>query len=220
MSTTNLPTNLGAQIDLRPQFEKEKDYFLSEAVASVAPVIWVEKDPKDWREFPEQDQVSSSTCVAQTLKKLGSILLWLKEKTYVAFSATPIYQKRSNRPSGGMIGVEAFELWRKDGLTLEALVPSDKMKEAEVDNYPVEDYERRVGEIFKVSGHIGIANGDFDTVASVIQQTGKGVMVWFYFTSAEFGNAADKNMNFTIHELNNTKKTIATVTRHSLTAED
>lgn len=217
---TKISENLGAQIDLRPQFEKEKDYMFQEAVAAAAPVVWIEKDVNDWREFPEQDQVQSSTCVAQTIKKIAGILLWLKEKTFVKFSATPVYQARVNKPSGGMVGVDAFEIWRKEGVTLEDLVASDKMSEDEVDSAKVEAYERRVGEIFKIAGHIGINNGDFDTVASVIQQTGKGVMVWFYFTSSEFGNKADKSKNFSIPVVKTPSLTIAQGSRHSITAVD
>jgi hypothetical protein len=43
-------------------------------------------------------------------------------------------------------------------------------------------------------------NGDFETVASVIQQTGKAVMCWFYFTSEEWSKlipTIDSSIGFT-----------------------
>jgi len=176
----------GAEIDIRPKEAKLKDFQFNEIVASAAPVDWVEKKENEWRKFPDQDQDGSGSCVAQTVKKLAGIQLWLKEKTYVTFSATDIFTQRSNKPGSGMIGVEAFDIWRKSGITLESLVPSEKINDAQMDALAIEVYKREVGAVFKIGGHVGLPNGDFEAVASVIQQTGKGVMVWFYFTNEEW----------------------------------
>ena len=176
----------GAKIDTRPAEEKAKDFKLEELVASAAPVAWKEKERAKWRTFPDQQQDGSGSCVAQTAKKLAGINLWLKEGTYVEFSATPLYAARSNRPEGGMIGVEAFEIWRKDGMTLEALVSSKNMSDAAMDSAKVEQYEKDIAKVFCLSNHVGLPTGDIDIVASTIQQTGKGVMTWFYFTNAEW----------------------------------
>ena len=175
----------GALIDTRTEEQKQKDYNIKEFVASVAVVDWKEKPESEWRKFPDQNQGPSGSCVMQTIRKLAGVLLWLKEKVYVTFSGA-YYQLRSNKPAGGMIGVEAFEIWRKNGLPLEQLVPSENMTDAEMDAIEVEQYEKDIAEVFKISNHIGIDNGDFETVASVIQQTGKAIMCWFYFTSEEW----------------------------------
>ena len=175
----------GACVDTRTEKQKEKDYNIKEVVASVAVVDWKEKSESEWRTFPDQNQGPSGSCVMQTIRKLAGVLLWLKEKVYVTFSGA-YYQLRSNKPAGGMIGVEAFEIWRKNGLPLEQLVPSEKMSDAEMDSIKVEQYEKEIAKVFKISNHIGIDNGDFETVASVIQKTGKAVMCWFYFTSDEW----------------------------------
>lgn len=184
---TELTFKNGARIDTRPEDEKLKDFTIAEAVASIAPVVWKEKKDKDWRTFPEQEQDGSGSCVAQTVKKLAGINVFLKEGTYVEFSATPLYQVRSNRPEGGMIGVEAFDIWRRDGLTLEALVKSKGMSDSQMDNFIVEQYEKDIGKVFCLGNHVGLPTGDIETVASTIQQTQKGVMTWFYFTSSEWG---------------------------------
>ena len=175
----------GACIDNRTEEEKKKDYNIKEVVASVAVVDWKEKKEQDWRKFQDQNQGQSGSCVMNTIKKLASVLLWLKEKTYIPFSAA-FYQLRSNKPEPGMIGVEAFEIWRKNGLPLEQLVPSENMTDAEMDAIQVEQYEKDIAKNFAISNHIGLDNGDFETLASVIQQTGKAIMAWFYFTSEEW----------------------------------
>lgn len=177
--------NPGALIDTRPPEKKKKDYWFGEIVAAADPVSWVEKPENQWRRFPDQDQNGSSSCVAQTVKKLALILLWLKENTQVKFSATHIYQRRQNRPAQGMQGIDAFDLWMK-GITLEDLVPSERLQDPQMDGTKIEKYEEDIGKIFGISGHVGINTGDFEGVASVIQKTGKGVMVWFYFTAAEW----------------------------------
>lgn len=175
----------GAILDTRPESEKQNDNQFKEIVASASPVNWLEKQASMWRKFPDQNQGQSNSCVAQTIKKMAGINVWLKENSYIPFSATYIYQQRSNKPAPGMNGVESFEIWKR-GITLEQLVPSEKMNDIEMDNEKVEKYEKDIADIFRLSNHIGLTNGDFDTVASVIQTTGKGVMVWFYFLSDEW----------------------------------
>lgn len=178
----------GANIDTRSEDQKKKDYSVVEAFAAANPVEWKEKPESAWRKFPVQDQNGSSSCVAQTMKKLLGVMYWLKHGSFVRFSATHIYQRRSNKPSGGMIGVEAFDIAMK-GVTLEELVGSERMTDSQMDNATVETYHQEVGNVFKIGGHVGIPVGDIETVASVIQTTGKAVMVWFYFTSSEWSSS-------------------------------
>ena len=56
----------------------------------------------------------------------------------------------------------------KNGLPLEQLVPSENMTDAQLDSIEVEQYEKDIAKVFAISNHIGIDNGDFETVASVI----------------------------------------------------
>lgn len=175
----------GANIDVRSEAERSKDYQLAELVASVNPVVWTEKPEALWRKFPIFNQNGSGSCVAQTAAKLLGIMLWQKDRNYVHFSATHIYQRRANKPDGGMSGVDVFEIMRK-GSTLEELAPSQSLTDAQMDNYVVEPYKQQVGEVFKLSNYVALPIGDIETVASVIQTTGKGVMVWFYFTRDEW----------------------------------
>lgn len=175
----------GALIDVRPESEKEKD-FKFEEIASANPVNWVEKTPDQWRHFPIFNQGNSGSCVGQTEAKEMGIMRSLRDKIYVHFSATDIYSRRSNKPSPGMNAIDARTIVRKGGATLEALVPSQNMNDSEMDNAFIEPYKRDVGAIFAVRNYIELPKKDIETVASLIQTTGKGAMVWFYFTYDEW----------------------------------
>lgn len=177
----------GALLDTRTAKEKLKDYRFEEIVASVNPVNWVEKPQSQWRKFPVFNQNGSGSCVAQTLAKLLGILYWLKNGVYVHFSSTHIYQRRLNKTTTGMGGVDAFDIAR-NGVTLEELVPSQNMTDVQMDNVQILDYKVKVGEVFKIPNYVILPIKDIDTIASVIQTTGKGVMVWFYWKIDEWVN--------------------------------
>ncbi|MFA5396032.1 MAG: peptidoglycan-binding protein [Methanogenium sp.] len=179
------PKGTGANIDVRTNEEKSKDYLFKETVATANPVNWVEKTQSEWRKFPIYNQNGSGSCVAQTLAKLLGVLYWLKNGVYVHFSATHIYQRRSNKPSAGMYGIEAFDIARQ-GVTLEELVPSQNLTDEKMDDTVIEEYKQDVGKIFKIGNYIVLPIKDIDTVASVIQTTNKAIMVWFYFKTNEW----------------------------------
>lgn len=175
----------GALFDTRSEEEKSEDYLFRETVVSINPVNWVEKPPSEWRKFPIFNQNGSGSCVAQTLAKLLGVLYWLRNQYYVHFSATHIYQRRSNKPGGGMAGVDAFQIAQK-GTTLEELVPSQGMTDAQMDAVEIPQYKQDVGSVFKIPNYLTVPIKDIDTIASIIQTTGKAVMVWFYFEYQEW----------------------------------
>lgn len=179
--------NPGVLLDTRPEVEKEKDYKFAEIVAAVEPVDWIEKPQSDWRKFPIANQNGSGSCVAQTLRKLYSIYIFLKTGVWVSLSASHIYQRRANRPAAGMSGTDAFEIARR-GTTLEQFVASENMTDSQMDSAKVLPFMEEVGKIFKIGNYTVVSPTDIDTVASIIQKTGKGVMVWFYFQGNEWTN--------------------------------
>jgi hypothetical protein len=202
----------GALIDTRPDEEKEKDYHFGEIVAAINPVNWVEKPQSAWRKFPIFNQNGSGSCVAQTLAKLLGVLYWLKNQLYVHFSATHIYQRRANKPSGGMAGVDAFKIAQK-GVTLEELVPSQNLNDQQMDGTDIPQYKQDVGSVFKIGNYISLPIKDIDTIASVIQTTDKGVMVWFYFRGDEWTDLPTiKYPNLDLYA--------GDTSRHSVTAVD
>ncbi len=202
----------GALIDTRPESEKVKDVQFKEIVASAAPVIWTEKISTSWRKFPIFNQDGSGSCVAQTMAKIMGVLYWIKNGVYVHFSATHIYQRRSNKPAGGMAGVECFNI-AKEGATLEVLTPSQDMNDTQMDGIKIEKYKEDVGKIFKIGEPVYGPAKDIETVASIIQQTGKAVMVWYYFDNNEWTDVpVVLNQNLDLYAPG--------TARHSVTAVD
>lgn len=207
------PAYQGALLDTRSETEQLKDYKFEEIVSSAAPVVWREKNKSSWRRFPIFDQGQSGSCVAQTMAKLLGILYWLANGIYVHFSATHIYQRRINKPESGMGGDDVFKI-ASEGVTLEELVPSQKMSDGQMDAVVIPEYKKKVGEIFKISKNwITLPIKDIETVASVIQQTGKGIMLWFYFKYDEW----DKDPNVSCADL---MLGAPTTCRHSVTGVD
>lgn len=178
-------SNPGALLDTRTEAEKAKDYKFGEIVSAVEPVVWKEKSPEQWRKFPIFNQNGSGSCVAQTLRKLYGVYLWLRTGVWVDISASHIYQRRVNRPSAGMGGTDVFTIGQK-GTTLNSFAPSDNMSDSQMDAVNVIPFMAKIGETFKLGNYIVVSPTDIDTVASIIQATGKAVMVWFYFRNDEW----------------------------------
>lgn len=178
-------TQPGALIDTRPQEAKAKDYRFDELVTSAAPVRWIKKKPSEYRKFPIFDQGNSGSCVAQTGKKQLGVYTAQKTGVFIPLSASHIYQRRSNRPGGGMIGDNAFQIMQQ-GTTLSVFADDERMTDAEMDAISVNPFEASIGESFKIGNYMIVGAKDIDLIASIIQETGKAVMVWFYFTGKEW----------------------------------
>lgn len=202
----------GALLDTRTDDQKKGDFLFNEIVASVALVNWVEKPQSEWRKFPIFNQNGSGSCVAQTLRKIMGVYIWLKTGVFVTLSASHIYQRRVNKPASGMSGVDAFEIGKK-GVTLEQFAPSENMSDMQMDLVQVLPFMEKVGEVFKLGNFVVVPIKDIETVASIIQTTGKAVMVWFFFQRDEWGNVPVINNPSLDLNASNTL-------RHSLAAVD
>lgn len=203
----------GIVLDTRDQFEKDKDYLVKEIVSSIAVVDWKEKRDGDWREFPSQNQGYANSCVANTGRKLLRIIFWLRTGKDIDFSDAHIYLRRNNKPGGGMGGINVFEIMA-EGTTLYAMMQSEGKNDAQIDAMVPSDFDKEVAAAFKLGNFVQHDAGDFETVASTIQATGKGVMVWFYFNhqewSKKFPGVLDPNLNLYAES----------TSRHSVTAVD
>lgn len=178
----------GALLDVRPESEKLCDYSFRETVAKANAVNWIEKQISEWRKFPIYDQDGSGSCVAQTMRKLLTILYWLKYGVIVDFSASDIYGRRANKPGTGMSGIDVFKI-AQEGVTLNLFAPSDGMNDAQMDAVKIEKFMREVGDVFKIGNYLMLPVGDVETIASVIQTTGKGVMIWTFWNYDEYNEA-------------------------------
>lgn len=182
------PTFTGALIDTRTSREKAKDYLFKETVASAVEVKWEERDP---RQFPIRNQNGSGSCVAfSAAKMLGVLQHANKGGRFVDFSPAYLYQRRANRNIGdgqGMWGHDAWTVLRTDGITLDPLMPSDDLTEAQINAVREEQVYRDVARLFRIDNYVTYTPAqDFDAIAGTIQKTGKGVMVWFMFNSNEW----------------------------------
>jgi len=113
------------------------------------------------------------------------ILFKVNRNIDLDFSATYGYRQRINYPDPGTQALDAFKI-AKEGATLNALMPSDLLTEEDMNSAKISQYHRDVAADFKLPYYVQIDAGNFDKVASVIQTTKKGVMVWFYFTEEEW----------------------------------
>jgi len=84
-----------------------------------------------------------------------------------------------------MIGANAFEIMQK-GVAPSAFAPDERMSDSEMDALTVSPFAAHVGEAFAIGNYLTVKAGDIDLIASIIQETGKAVMVWFYFEYAEW----------------------------------
>jgi hypothetical protein len=204
--------NVGALIDTRPKQEKEKDFLFEEIVAQTDQVIWQTKPENAWRKFPIKNQESSNQCVAFSIAKMLGIQHLKDEGEWIDFSATHLYERRSNFPFAGMGGNDVFEIARKDGTTLEVLYPN-KTHNNDNERLNIKNHLAEVGKIFTISNYVFLPIQDIETVASVIQRTGKGVMVWYWGTYAEWvrdiPEIRDRNINI-----------MTAPVRHSVVATD
>lgn len=208
----NFYENYQGASDQRSEEEKGFDYNQSEFVATANPVDWKEKRDDEWRSFPVLNQFYTLKCVAFTIAKLAMVNFWLKTNEFLKFSPNSIYDYRINKPSGGMVGNDAFEIWQSKGIALESVCKSEQVQES--DPIEITDFAKEVAKGFMLGRHITIDNGDFDRVASTIQTTRKAIMVWFYFTSREWSSKFPKVMD----NLSSPYDTRAS--RHSVSAVD
>ncbi len=184
----------GVVEDPRSEDEKAQDYQTEEVMklagvsAQAEPVIWIEKRPEQWRGFLLRDQNGSGSCVAQTGGKLLEIENKLEEPNIdlIQFSAYDIYDRRKNKPAAGMWGADALNICSKFGATTEVLLPSQRMTESQM-NQPVQRTPEMisVAQKYRAGGYLQLPL-NIESIASFIQKTGKGVMIFVSFEYDEW----------------------------------
>lgn len=173
-------------LDVRSEAEIESSIPFQEIVAGAAAVPWGEKPLGKWRKFPISNQNGSGSCMAQTLRKLAGIIVSLASGVYLDFSATDIYQRRVNKGSAGM-GVDDLYAIGAQGITLDALMPSDAMGDTAMDAMVPSDQAIKVRALFQLGNPVFLPVGDIDAIASVINVTGKGVQLMMFWNVDEYG---------------------------------
>lgn len=124
--------------------------------------------------FTVRNQNGSGSCVAQTVAKMLEVWDFLNDKILTPYSATPIYQPRSNRPQAGMIGTEALDFPINKGTYLESDVPSQNMSDAQMDSANIDTTKKQKAKPNKKV----LIPVDFYKVADWVRSE-NCVMVWF-----------------------------------------
>lgn len=181
-------TFTGCLEDTRTIEEKQKDWHKD--LATSISLNWIEKDFDEIPVFPVRDQDGSGSCVAQSLALILGIENFLEEKRFVEFSAKDIYTRRSNKDTMGMMGVEALEIARKYGCTLEALIPSQKQGESEINTIDRKTSDEEIAKIFKIKDYYQLPFS-IEQIATIMESgrkngVAKPLMVWFMFPRKEW----------------------------------
>lgn len=172
-------------IDNQSAEDKAKNYKFSEVVTAPAPVIWLEKIESQWKKLPTiRNQDGSGSCVCMTYATELSILFEQKYGVWMDFSSTFPYQMRSQPMISGCNSTDIFSVFPKLGNVFEKDMPSMQMSDAEMMKIEKPKYYDDMAKLWKV---MRIESPiDFETVASTIQSTGKGVMIWVRFEPSEW----------------------------------
>lgn len=176
----------GALPDTRTELEKDRSYQHAEIAAS-APVPWVEKDSTQWRSFPIRNQNGSSSCVWFATAKALGVENYLEEGEYVSLSPRDGYSTRVNKPNEGTYLPDAMKHASDFGITLEALMPSEALPEAKMnDGSDRKVSDKQVAAIFKAANYVEITHRDIETIADVVLNKKKAVVLGFRFRYDEW----------------------------------
>lgn len=162
--------------DPRSQEEKDKDYQHKETAPMAVLLKW-DRDITGWPKWSERDQDGSGSCVAQSGAKALEIL-----RKGEIISAHPIYARRTNFPDPGMWLQDAGNIIKKLGTTTEALDPSQKMNEGEMN--------KSVAVPTPINGYLySFPNyKDIDQIAQAIEIFGE-CWISIYAAGLEYNNA-------------------------------
>lgn len=169
-------------VDNQSTEQKKNNYKLEEVCTAIAPVNWVEKS--DWRKFPIRNQDGSSQCVCMTLATEMGIIFEQKYGSFIDFSSSFPYQQRSNTTVQGCNSNDVYSVFPKLGNVFESIMVSQNINEIGAMSVELKNYYKDLAKAFTIKRvELPI---DFETVASTVQATGKGVMVWFHFSGPEW----------------------------------
>jgi hypothetical protein len=164
--------------------QKSKNYKQSDVVTAVAPPVFPTKEPKNFLRYPIRSQGVSGRCVVFTYAKELSIWFYQKYGVWVDFSTCFPYQLRSNPDIPGCNSVDIYQVFPKIGNIFEQFMPGDGLNNQDAMAVPMPPYAKDLAKMIEIK-RISVPL-DFDTVASTLQNTGKGVMLWFHYNQYEW----------------------------------
>lgn len=172
-------------IDNQTEEQKLRNYKFSEVCTAPGPVIWLEKTESQWKKVEHvRDQDGSGRCVAFTYAMELSIYFFMKYGVWIDFSTAFPYQQRTQPMISGCNSVDIYSVWPEIGNVFESFMPAEGLNDAQSMAVKRENYFADLAKVYKIK-RIELPV-DFETVASTIQATGKGVMIWVRFHPEEW----------------------------------
>lgn len=166
----------GLQADTRSQAEKNKDY-AAEEVFSEQPPVYRKVFENEWLKYQIRNQAQSGSCVANTVAKMFEVSYTLRTGQSKKFSHAPIYIKRNNKPSAGMVGTNALDIAIKTGTCLEIDVPSENMTDTQLDAITIPLNFNDLNNLVVPSNYFVLKSLNFDYLASLVNRLGSA-MYW------------------------------------------
>lgn len=111
-------------------------FSIDEILPESAVLNWQKKSPTSLVSYPVWNQHQTSACVAFSKAKQLSIKVFNLTGEWVPFSPASIYQLRMNKPQGGMHISNANDIVNIRGASLEALMKSQMLTEAQIEAVP------------------------------------------------------------------------------------
>jgi len=170
--------------DTQTNEQKARNYSFDHICKSPFPFTWIEKLQDDWRHFPIRDQDGSGQCVCMTYATELGIIFNEKYGKFIDFSSSFPYQQRKYPEQSGCTSEDIYEIFPKIGNVFEKDMPSQKMNDSQSMLVPKEKWFDDMAKTWNIK-RIALPI-DFEVIASTIQATGKGIMVWFKFHPKEW----------------------------------
>jgi len=170
----------------RTPAEVEQDFLAEEILDMSSRVEWVAKKDSELKKYPIWSQNGSSACVAFSYAKAIGVEIYRKTGVWVDLSAAYFYQQRVNQFGEGMFTSDALRIASQLGTTLEALMPSQQLTEAEINAVPTSDFAESIARsVAEAVGSFLYLPNDMDAIARVLD-TGKSVPVSVFAGSGEY----------------------------------
>lgn len=171
----------GVAKDIRPEDLRLKDWTHKELVAKTAVVDW--KENTKIKKYPQRNQNGSFTCVAQTGAKILGINNFKESGVFVDISAFDIYDRRANKPDGGMWAQDSWEILKTYGATLEQFIPSQKLPDPGILDRKI--FMEQIGKVFRIENYVSLPTDDIDTMAAILA-FGTPLMMFFEYFPVEW----------------------------------
>jgi len=165
----------GAIGDDRTDKQKESAYDNRELVTSTQ-LIWKEKT--SWNTFPVKRQWYTGECVAQSTTKHLGINNERETGQYVDLSPAFFYYFRVNKPTAGMVWLDAMKLATTIGSCF-GFRTKQRMRDSDPEIEPTEEMKKEALD-FKGKLFIEDKERTLDSIAQIIESQGS-CLLWFYF---------------------------------------